>query len=63
MTTPIQPNSQKIQKTVVELQELCQQFDTLNLTLDDLIAQIDAEIQSSSLTTYHLQKIRSAQRY
>jgi hypothetical protein len=44
MATPILPNAQKIQKTVVKLKEVCQQFDILNFTLDELIAKIDAEI-------------------
>jgi hypothetical protein len=61
MSTPILPNPQKIQKTVVKLQEVCQQFDTLNFTLDGLITQIDAEIQNSPLTIYHLKKSREAQ--
>jgi hypothetical protein len=58
MSTPILPNSQKVQKNVVKLQEVCQQFDTLNFTLDELIAQVDAEIQNSPLTIYHLRKSR-----
>jgi hypothetical protein len=61
MSTPILPNPQKIQKTVVKLQEVYQQFDSLNFTLDELIAQIDGEIQNSPLTIYHLKKSREAQ--
>jgi hypothetical protein len=61
MSTPILPDSQKVQKTVVKLQEVCQQFDTLNFTLDELIAQVDAEIQNSPLTIYHLRKSRETQ--
>jgi hypothetical protein len=61
MTMPISPDSQKIQKTVVELQAVCQQFDALNFTLDELIAQVDAEIQNSPLTIYHLRKSRETQ--
>jgi hypothetical protein len=61
MATPILPNPQKIQRTVVKLKETCKQFDTLNFTLDELIAQIDAEIQNSPLTIYHLKKSREAQ--
>jgi hypothetical protein len=61
MSTPILPNSQKVQKNVVKLQEVCQQFDTLNFTLDELIAQVDAEIQNSPLTIYHLRKSRETQ--
>jgi hypothetical protein len=61
MTTPILPDPQKIQKTVVNLQEVCRQFDALNFTLDELIAQVDAEIQNNPLTIYHLKKRREAQ--
>jgi hypothetical protein len=61
MTIPIRPDPQKIQKTVVELQEVCRQFDALNFTLDELIAHIDAEIQNSPLTIYHLRKSRATQ--
>jgi hypothetical protein len=61
MTTPILPDPQKIQKTVVNLQEICRQFDVLNFTLDELIAQVDAEIQNNPLTIYHLKKRREAQ--
>jgi hypothetical protein len=58
---PISPNPQKTEKAVVKLKEVCQQFDTLNFTLDELIAQIDAEIQNSPLTIYHLRKSREGQ--
>jgi hypothetical protein len=61
MTTPISPDPQKVQKTVVELQAVCRQFDALNFKLDELIEQVDAEIQNSPLTTYHLRKSREAQ--
>ena len=61
MTTPVLPDPQKIQKTVVKLQVVCQQFDALNLTLDELIAQVDAEIQNSPLIIYHLKKSRETQ--
>jgi hypothetical protein len=61
MTIPIRPDPQKIQKTVVELQEVCRQFDALNFTLDALIANVDAEIQNSPLTIYHLRKSRETQ--
>ncbi|MCG9892761.1 MAG: hypothetical protein MH252_17015 [Thermosynechococcaceae cyanobacterium MS004] len=61
MTIPVLPDPQKIQKTVVELQEVCRQFDALNFTLDELIAHVDAEIQNSPLTIYHLRKSRETQ--
>jgi hypothetical protein len=61
MTIPILPDPKKTQKTVVKLQEVCRQFDSLNLTLDELIAQVDVEIQNSPLTIYHLKKSREIQ--
>jgi hypothetical protein len=61
MTIPILPDPKKTQKTVVKLQEVCRQFDSLNLTLDELIAQVDVEIQNSPLTIYHLKKSRETQ--
>jgi hypothetical protein len=61
MTIPILPDPNKAQKTVVKLQEVCRQFDSLNLTLDELIAQVDVEIQNSPLTIYHLKKSRETQ--
>jgi prefoldin subunit 5 len=50
------PEPQKVQKTIVQLQAVCQQFDALNQTLDELILQADTEIQNSPLTLYRLQK-------
>jgi low affinity Fe/Cu permease len=58
MTKPILPDPQKVEKTVVKLQEVCRQFDALNFKLDELIAQVDAEIRNSPLTIYHLKKSR-----
>jgi hypothetical protein len=56
MIKPIALDPQKVQKTVNNLQNVCQKFDALNSTLDELIAQIDTEIQNSPLTVYHLKK-------
>jgi hypothetical protein len=61
MTIPIRPDPQKIQKTVVDLQEVCRQFDALNFTLDTLIANLNSEIQNSPLTIYYLRKSREIQ--
>jgi hypothetical protein len=58
MTKPVLPNSQKVQKTVLELQEVCHQFDVLNFNLDELITQVDVEIQNSPLTIFLSKKIR-----
>jgi hypothetical protein len=59
MNSPVLPDPQKVQKTVMNLQEVCSQFDALNFTLDELIARVDKEIQNSPLTIYRLKKIRA----
>lgn len=56
MTESVMPDRQKVQKTIGKLQKVCQQFDALNFTLDELISQVDVEIQNSPLTLYHLRK-------
>jgi hypothetical protein len=56
MTKPLIPDPQKIQKTVLNLRKVCRQFDALNCTLDELIAQIESEIRNSPLTSYRLGK-------
>jgi hypothetical protein len=61
MTIPVPPDPQKVQKTVVKLQEVCRQFDALNFTLDELIEQVNTEIKNSPLTIYHLKKSRETQ--
>lgn len=44
MNNPILPDPQRVQKTVMKLQEVCYQFDALNFMLDKLIEQADKEI-------------------
>ncbi|AFY74348.1 hypothetical protein Syn7502_02357 [Synechococcus sp. PCC 7502] len=61
MNKPVQPDPQKAQRTVLKLQEVCRQFDALNFTLDELIAQIDEEIRNSPLTIYRLKKNHETQ--
>jgi hypothetical protein len=61
MNTPVLPDPQKVQMTVLKLQEVCYQFDALNFTLDRLIEQVDEEIRNSPLTIYHLKKNRETQ--
>jgi hypothetical protein len=56
MNSPVLPDPQKVQKTVMNLQEVCRQFDALNFTLDELISQADKEIQNSPLAIYRLKK-------
>ncbi len=57
MNNPALPDSQKVQKTVTRLKEVCHQFDALNVTLDGLIAQADKEIQNNPLTIHRSKKI------
>lgn len=54
MNNPILPDPQRVQKTVMKLQEVFYQFDALNFMLDKLIEQADKEIQSNPLTIYRL---------
>lgn len=52
------PDPEKVKQTVAKMREVCRQFDSLNLALDELIAQIEADIRRSPLTTYRLGKIQ-----
>jgi len=42
------------------MREVCRQFDALNFALDEMIAQIEADIRNSPLTAYRLGKVKSA---
>jgi len=42
------------------MREVCRQFDHLNFVIDELIAQIEADIRNSSLTAYRLGSPRNA---
>ena len=53
---PSLPNPEKVQQTVTKMREVCRQFDHLNLSLDELIAQIELDIRNSPLTAYRLGK-------
>ena len=41
------------------MREVCRQFDSLNFALDELIAQIEADIRNSPLTAYRLGRAKS----
>ena len=47
---------EKVKKTVRKLQALCRQFELLNFQLEELTADVDAEICKSPLTAYRLGK-------
>ncbi|GBF79512.1 hypothetical protein [Aphanothece sacrum] len=51
-----QPDAEAFQKMASRLKENSRQWDTLNFQLDELIAQVEADIRSSSLTQYRLTK-------
>jgi len=53
------PNPEKVKQTVAKMREVCQQFDALNLALDELIAQIEADMRKSPLTAYRLGKVKT----
>lgn len=50
------PNPQKVEQTVTRMREVCRQFDTLNIALDELLAQVELDIRNSPLTAYRLGK-------
>lgn len=51
---PQPPDPEKVKQTVAKMRQVCRQFDALNLALDDLIAQVEADIRHSPLTAYRL---------
>lgn len=57
---PQLPDPEKVKQTVANMREVCLQFDDLNLALDELIVQVEADIQHSPLTAYRLRKNSSS---
>lgn len=56
---PPLPDPEKVKQTVARMCEVCRRFDALNLALDELTAQIDADIRNSPLTAYRLGRVKS----
>lgn len=56
---PTLPDPEKVQQTVSQMREVCYQFDALNLALDELIAQVEADIRQSPLAAYRLSKVNT----
>ena len=54
------PNPEKVRQTVTEMREVCRQFDSVNLALDELMAKLELDIRNSTLTAYRLGKKSSA---
>ncbi len=49
-------NSEKFERMAERLQKNCQQFDALNLQLDELIAKVEDDIRKSPLTQYRVKR-------
>ncbi len=58
-TQPQLPDPDKVKQNITKMREVCRQFDNLNLALDELIAQVEADIRKSPLTAYRLGKTKS----
>lgn len=43
---------------IERMQEICRQFDDLNLILDEAIALVEADIRNSPLNAYRLRKAK-----
>lgn len=52
------PNPEAFQRAAQRLNEACYQLDALNIQLDELIAQVEADIRRSPLTQYRLRKAK-----
>ncbi len=50
------PNPLAFERMAQKLQINCQQWDALNLQLDELIAKVEEDIRQSPLTQYRLKR-------
>jgi hypothetical protein len=50
--TPKFPDAEVIQKTVRNLRGACKRLDALTLSLDELIAIVEADIRNSPINVY-----------
>jgi hypothetical protein len=50
--TPKFPDTEVIQKTVRNLRGVCQRLDALTLSLDELIAMVEADIRNSPINVH-----------
>jgi len=55
---PKLPNPEVIQKTVRNLRGVCQRLDALTLSLDELIAMVEADIRNSPINVYRREKAK-----
>jgi len=55
---PKLPNPEVIEKTVRNLRGVCQRLDALTLSLDELIAMVEADIRNSPINVYRREKAK-----
>lgn len=55
---PKLPNPEVIQKTVRNLRGVCQRLDALTLSLDELIAMVEADIRNSPINVHRREKAK-----
>lgn len=56
MTQEHQPDLQKVKQTSAKIQEVCQRADSGIAILNDLIAQLESQINTSPLYRYRSKK-------
>ncbi|WP_009634397.1 hypothetical protein [Synechocystis sp. PCC 7509] len=52
------PDPETRRRSIERMQEVCRQFDALNLILDEAIALAEADIRNSPLNAYRLRKAK-----
>ncbi|MGK7874249.1 MAG: hypothetical protein AB4426_13330 [Xenococcaceae cyanobacterium] len=52
------PDQETIQRHVTKMREVCLMFDALNMTLDEAIAQAEADIRNSPINVYRREKAK-----
>lgn len=54
------PDPETRRRSIERMQEVCRQFDDLNLILDEAIALAEADIRNSPLNVYRLRKAKQS---
>lgn len=54
------PDPETRRRSIERMQEVCRQFDALNLILDEAIALAEADIRNSPLNKYRLRKAKQS---
>ncbi len=58
MNQPRIPDPETRRRSIERMQEVCRQFDALNLILDEAIALAEADIRKSPVNAYRLRKAK-----